>query len=439
MSAEQFADAISQISGKWAEFPASKEIDFSGGGAQVYGAKMPGWVWTDEGLEAGVRRGGWQTVRAKMDEAQRLAAETQTLVAQNSPNASEVASRAQAAAQQAASMIAEAQSILQSPERAAQVAAAPEKLSPAAAGIVRHKVIFRKKFTINSDPTEEFAALAASQPSSLTVNGQLITNFIIPADNANRIGVADLRKVLKKGENVITIAVDSHTENPAHGGRPQLAQHLNGRSGMALYLRYRDNGNLTELTSDPSWRVRRAPEGDINAVAFDDNTWLSARPLSYSAIDEGPALDANGKPPTDTAGNDLGPRIPIAIATTARAGHIRAGLLTSDPLQLALARPNREIIVPSRNSLASTIQALELTNGDTVDDKLKNASKRLKDEAAKNPSAWVDSIYAQSFSRKPTDDEKKVALEMLGNPVTPEGVADFLWAVTMLPEFQLIN
>jgi hypothetical protein len=104
-----------------------------------------------------------------------------------------------------------------------------------------------------------------------------------------------------------------------------------------------------------------------------------------------------------------------------------------------MARPNREVIVPVRASVASTIQALEFTNGATVDAKLKRASTKLQAEAAKDPAAWVERTFQQSFSRKPSDEEKKVALEMLGTPVKPEGVADFLWALTMMPEFQLIN
>ena len=439
MTAEQFADAVSSLSGQWADFPTSKEFDFSGGGQQLYGAKTPGWVWTDESLDAGVRRGGWQVVRAKMDEAQRLAAETQDLVIKGAPNASEVAARAKAAANAAAQLVTEAEALLQSPERVAQIVAAPEKLSPAAAGLVRHKVVFRKKIKIEGDPKDAFAALAASQPSSLTVNGKTIGNFVVPPDNANRIGVADLRPLLVKGENVITVSVDSHTENPAHNGAPQLAQHLNGRSGMALYVRYREGDKLVEVMSDPSWKVRRAPEGDVNAVATDDAAWASARAIGGSPIDEGPVLDGTGKPPANNPGLDLGPRLPIAIASAARAGTVRAGLLASDPLQLAMARPNREVIVPVRASVASTIQALEFTNGSTVDEKLKRASAKLQAEASKDPAAWVERTFQQSFARKPSDEEKKVALEMLGTPVKPEGVADFLWAVTMMPEFQLIN
>ena len=38
----------------------------------------------------------------------------------------------------------------------------------------------------------------------------------------------------------------------------------------------------------------------------------------------------------DMPGLDLGPKLPAAMAVTARAGKIRSGLLQSDPLQLAL-------------------------------------------------------------------------------------------------------
>ena len=444
MTAEQFADAVSGLSGQWADFPSSREFDFSGGGTQLGSVKMPGWVWTDEPLDYGVRRGGWQVAKAKMDEAQRLAAEAQALVGQNAPGAPEVAKRATAAAQQAAAIVAEAEAVLQSPERAAQIAAAPEKLNPAVAAIVRHQVLFRKKFDVAGDPSDAFAALAASQRAGVTVNGKPVGAVLAPADGANRTAVFDLRPFLVKGANVIVVTVDSHTERPNDNSSPAVAQHLNGRSGVAFYARYRDGvgeggGNLVELTTDPTWRVRRAPEVDPNNPALDDVAWASARPLGASPIDEGPALDPAGKTAPDNPGVDLGPRLPTAVAVTARAGRIRAGLRAADPLQLAMARPNREVIVPARAQLASTIQALEFTNGATVDEKLKQAAGRLQPEAAKDPAAWVDAVYRQGVARKPTDAERAVAIEMLGNPVKPEGVADFLWAVTMLPEFQLIN
>jgi hypothetical protein len=148
-------------------------------------------------------------------------------------------------------------------------------------------------------------------------------------------------------------------------------------------------------------------------------------------------LDPGGKP--TEPGMDLGQRLPAAVAGAARAGRIRSALRTSNPLLVALDRPNREVVVPVRSDVATTFQALELTNGATLDEKLKGASTRLAPEVAQDPAAWVEEVYRHALARKATDAEKAAALETLGQPVKPEGIADFLWALSMLPEFQLVN
>ena len=439
LSAEQFADAVSSLAGQWADFPTSAEFDFSGGG-KVVNFKLPGWVWTNEPLEPGVRRGAWQLAKTKSDEAQALAATAQKLVGEGSPDATAAAAKAKAAAEAAAKVMVEAEGILQSPERIAQVIAAPEKLSPGAAAVVRHKVTFRKKFVIDGNPTDAYGAVAASQRAEVIVNGKKVGS-VRPAPGAKgRAAILDLRPLLVKGENVVVIHVDSHTEKPgAADDAPQLAQHLNGRSGVAFFARYRLDERLIDLFTDATWRVRRAPEVDPNDPKLDDSSWASARVLDGAAVpvDEGPALDPTGKP--TEPGLDLGQCLPTAVAGAVRAGHIRAALMVSNPLLAALDRPNREVVVPVRSLSATTIQALEMTNGATLDDKLKAASGRLKVEAAKNPERWVEEVYRHALARKPTDAEKKLALETMGTPVKPEGVQDVLWAVAMLPEFQLLN
>jgi hypothetical protein len=108
-------------------------------------------------------------------------------------------------------------------------------------------------------------------------------------------------------------------------------------------------------------------------------------------------------------------------------------------LQLALDRPNREQIVSMRSTAATTIQALEMTNGATLDAKLRHAAGKLTADASRDPAGWVKTIYLQSLSRAPTEDEQNIAIEALGSPVTPEAVADLLWAITMQPEFQFIR
>jgi len=48
-------------------------------------------------------------------------------------------------------------------------------------------------------------------------------------------------------------------------------------------------------------------------------------------------------------------------------------------------------------------------------------------------------MFEASLSRSPTSEETASALEMLGEKPTAESIADCLWAIVMLPEFQLIR
>jgi hypothetical protein len=45
----------------------------------------------------------------------------------------------------------------------------------------------------------------------------------------------------------------------------------------------------------------------------------------------------------------------------------------------------------------------------------------------------------RALSRRPIRDELATALEIVGGKPTTESLADLLWTVVMLPEFQLIR
>jgi hypothetical protein len=118
---------------------------------------------------------------------------------------------------------------------------------------------------------------------------------------------------------------------------------------------------------------------------------------------------------------------------------VRAALLMDGSLSRALGRPNREQVVTRRDSLATMLQALELTNGTTLDAILKTAAQ---DWVAKQPAAAeaiVLRAYRTALGRKPTPAEAGTAAEMVGVPVLVDGVEDLLWMLVMLPEFQLIQ
>jgi hypothetical protein len=119
-------------------------------------------------------------------------------------------------------------------------------------------------------------------------------------------------------------------------------------------------------------------------------------------------------------------------------GSVRAALVAADPLLVALARPNREQVVTTRPTAATTLQALELTNGETLADLLKRGAENL---LATQPAAkgdLISSLYEKALGRKPTGPELQLAREVVGQPIQPAGVEDLLWSVAMLPEFQLI-
>jgi hypothetical protein len=50
----------------------------------------------------------------------------------------------------------------------------------------------------------------------------------------------------------------------------------------------------------------------------------------------------------------------------------------------------------------------------------------------------IESIYLRALCRRPSSAELATARTILGQ-TTPETLADLLWSVLMLPEFQLIR
>ncbi|HET6324609.1 MAG TPA: DUF1549 and DUF1553 domain-containing protein [Planctomycetaceae bacterium] len=118
---------------------------------------------------------------------------------------------------------------------------------------------------------------------------------------------------------------------------------------------------------------------------------------------------------------------------------VRAALLMDGALSRALGRPNREQVVTRRDTLATMLQALEMTNGTTLDAILKTGSERWIAEHGSDSKALIARAYRISLGREPTPAETQTASDVVGTPPTAEGVDDFLWMLVMLPEFQLID
>ena len=84
------------------------------------------------------------------------------------------------------------------------------------------------------------------------------------------------------------------------------------------------------------------------------------------------------------------------------------------------------------------MQALELTNGETLARLLRDASDQILADSNVAGEELVQHLYQYTLSRLPREAELTLASQIVGFPANSAGVQDLLWALTALPEFQLI-
>jgi mono/diheme cytochrome c family protein len=134
------------------------------------------------------------------------------------------------------------------------------------------------------------------------------------------------------------------------------------------------------------------------------------------------------------------PVTPPCEASAPEHRFVRAALVKSNELLRSLGRPNREQVVTIRSDVLTTLEALDLSNGEFFNEMLaRGAGELLRAKPRAAADELAAAIYAQALGRQPSSDERVAARELVGSPPTPEGLADLLWVVFMLPEFQLIR
>ena len=115
----------------------------------------------------------------------------------------------------------------------------------------------------------------------------------------------------------------------------------------------------------------------------------------------------------------------------------RASLVKNDPFLTALGRPNRENVSTSRISQANLLQALELTNGNKFNLSLRKGAE-IWAQKYQTGESLVKALYLKALGREPSLKEITLAVKYIGKKPSVEGIQDLVWAVTLLPEFQLI-
>ncbi len=118
---------------------------------------------------------------------------------------------------------------------------------------------------------------------------------------------------------------------------------------------------------------------------------------------------------------------------------VRAGLLKSDFLMRSLGRPNRDQIVSLRPNDLSTLEAIDLANGETLANWLRQGAARLSSEGPVETEKLTRELYRYALSREPSESELNIVQETLGKQLTEPLIEDLLWSLIVQPEYQLIR
>jgi hypothetical protein len=281
------------------------------------------------------------------------------------------------------------------------------------------RAYFRKTVVLKDKPARASAIIACDNSFTFYVNGHEAAS----GKDYNRPVTKDVTRWLKAGTNVLAALAINHTpENKVPGEDKPVTEGANP-AGLYVHLGVIVDGSERVIGTDQSWVATEEKAENWNKPEFGEESWPTASELGGVSI----------------APWKMGKALTSARAALALNGRVRSSLVTADPLTVALGRPNREQVITSRASAATTLQALELTNGRTLTSMIRDgAAKLAASKGRQTPAEVITELYAKAFGRKPTASEQKLAEQTVGDPVQKEGVEDLLWAMIMLPEFQLI-
>ncbi len=280
------------------------------------------------------------------------------------------------------------------------------------------RILVRKEFGIDQVPDRVIAAASADNELVLYINGERVASSV---DWTNPV-VLDVTKYLRDGDNVIAAEVTNWPDRVHQRGLDK-ANGPNPAGFIAWIGGLEDDRPLWGIGSDESWLWATATDGSWTESSFEPIGWKHAVVLPearrlYQRVDLGAAIAA-GIPEQNNA-------------------TIRASIGFTDPLLTALGRPNREQVSTRRDPFASTLQAMELTNGSTLTQKISEGALQRFNDAKGDAETIVEDLFGVALNRVPTVEERRIAIGLVGERPTLEGVEDLLWTIIMLPEFQLI-
>ncbi|MDB5387518.1 MAG: hypothetical protein JWM11_3164, partial [Planctomycetaceae bacterium] len=279
-------------------------------------------------------------------------------------------------------------------------------VAQAAAG---ETITLRRVWELKAAPTQALAAVSCDNSYSLSINGQ----FVHAGENWEVPDSILLTNRLQPGKNEIVIVA----KNGGTGPNP---------AGLFFEARAcRDDGTCESIGTDDQWLwTSKQPERNGRFKA-EPGDWKPAVPVAHPEVWSG----------------RLNPELTSILSRGGQAAGlmVRASLVKSDFLMRSLGRPNRDQIVSVRPVDLTTLEAIDLSNGQILAETLERGSRKLLAKSTQSPLEFTQWLYRFALSREPTTEEIAIVKESLGAKLTEQGIQDVLWSVIMLPEFQLVR
>jgi hypothetical protein len=205
----------------------------------------------------------------------------------------------------------------------------------------------------------------------------------------------DIASYLVKGDNLIEVDAEMH----------------GGAAGFVCQMGVMIEDKLVVMATDKTWEFHG------------DGRWQGVG-----------VIKAHGEAPWQAV---LGATLGTANGSSDLVPPVRAALVKNDFLMRSLGRPHRDQVVTTRPNELTTLQAIDLSNGDVLAGYLSVGGKTLSKK--RTGADLVEWLYRYALSRAPTTGERTVLVEVVGDARDPIAVEDLLWPVFMLPEFQIIR
>jgi hypothetical protein len=269
---------------------------------------------------------------------------------------------------------------------------------------------FRRTFDLSQPAVHAGVVLTADNTATLFLNGKQVASGTEWKRPVTAVVTADV----KEGSNTLIV-----TAANASAGGPAAVR-------VELRCRLAD-GTLQTVATDAAWQwTTKKPDAKgvfpkgkeptdwaAAAAVQDQTTWAAADPAFAAGVAAATAPDS----------------LPM----------VRASLVKANPLMAALGRPNREQVVTSRPTDLTTLEAILLANDQALADEMAAGGGRILADHGSDTDRITRWMFSAALARPPTPDEATIARELLGPTATAESVADLLWSVVMLPEFQLVR